>query len=204
MTMGYQKFSDRRYEPQTLGGLGTLGAPNPRILSTQTTHSSIEIDAPTPPKAPKAPKVADDSADADHHQGPFGRALAALHEHCPDHVPDDRWQQAVADGQAFLAAWGERADRLGWTAQDLFGLHKPPETPHPSYRRLSRYDCTGLVWLLQGRPVVALTEVTAVNICATGYYISARARPGSRWQSRYIRICALRLMPRHPNISPFW
>jgi hypothetical protein len=60
-----------------------------------------------------------------------------------------------------LAKWGEQAESLGWTAVDLFGLHTPPEHPHPSYRRLSRYDCTGWVWLLQGRPVVALTEATA-------------------------------------------
>ena len=38
---------------------------------------------------------------------------------------------------------------------------KPPAKPHPSYSRLSRYDETGLIWLLQGRPVVALTETTA-------------------------------------------
>jgi hypothetical protein len=31
----------------------------------------------------------------------------------------------------------------------------------PSYRRLSRHDQTGLIWLLQGRPVVALTEAAA-------------------------------------------
>ena len=37
----------------------------------------------------------------------------------------------------------------------------PPAKPHPSYSRLSRYDETGLIWLLQGRPVVALTEATA-------------------------------------------
>jgi hypothetical protein len=43
----------------------------------------------------------------------------------------------------------------------LFGLHKPPVKPHPSYRRLSRYDETGLIWLLEGREVVALTEETA-------------------------------------------
>jgi hypothetical protein len=35
------------------------------------------------------------------------------------------------------------------------------EKPHPSYSRLSRYDETGLCWLLQGREVVALTEATA-------------------------------------------
>jgi hypothetical protein len=40
-------------------------------------------------------------------------------------------------------------------------LHSPPTNPHPSYNRLSRYDCTGLCWLLQGREVVALTEATA-------------------------------------------
>jgi hypothetical protein len=168
MTMGYQKFRDKRYEPQTLGGLGTLGAPHPRISSVQTTHSSIEIGTPTPPKAPKAPKVAEVPAGADRHQGPYGRALAALHEHCPDHVPDDRWQQAVGDGQAFLAAWGERAKRLGWTARDLFGLFPVPESPHPSFSRLSRYDHTGLIWLLQGRPVVALTEATATVKGITG------------------------------------
>ena len=33
--------------------------------------------------------------------------------------------------------------------------------PHPSYHRLSRYDETGLLWLLRGRRVVALTETTA-------------------------------------------
>ena len=41
------------------------------------------------------------------------------------------------------------------------GLHTPPEKPHPSYNRLSRYDETGLIWLLQARSVVALTEATA-------------------------------------------
>ena len=73
----------------------------------------------------------------------------------------DRWQQAVADGKTFLARWGEQAHALGWTARDLFGLHHVPESPAPNYRRPSRYDETGLVWLLRGRRVVALTETTA-------------------------------------------
>jgi hypothetical protein len=30
------------------------------------------------------------------------------------------------------------------------------------YSRLSRYDETGLIWLLQGREVAALTETTAM------------------------------------------
>jgi len=44
----------------------------------------------------------------------------------------------------------------------------PQLKPHPCYNRLSRYDCTGLVWLLQGRPVVALTADTAAIENATG------------------------------------
>ena len=92
--------------------------------------------------------------------GRYGRTMAALEARCPDLVPADRWQLAVDDGRRFLARWGDQAEALGWTARDLFGLHTP-EKPHPSYGRLSRYDETGLIWLLEGRPVVALTEATA-------------------------------------------
>ncbi len=50
---------------------------------------------------------------------------------------------------------------LGWTPRELFGLHTVPSNPHPSYARLSRYDETGLVWLLDGKVVTALTATTA-------------------------------------------
>jgi hypothetical protein len=92
----------------------------------------------------------------------FCRTFSALEARCPDLVPADCWQLAVDDARAFLARWGDQAEALGWTAPDLLGLHTPPAKPHPSYNRLSRYDETGLVWLLQGRKkVVALTETTA-------------------------------------------
>jgi hypothetical protein len=99
---------------------------------------------------------------------PYARAFAALEARCPDYVPADRWQQAVEDGRRFLAKWGKQAQQLGWTAGDLFSLHEPPAKPHPSYSRLSRYDETGLIWLLQGRSVVALTEATAAIENPTG------------------------------------
>jgi hypothetical protein len=91
----------------------------------------------------------------------FGRTFATLEARCPNLVPLARWQLAVEDGRRFLARWGDQAEALGWTARDLFGLHQPPARPHPSYSRLSRYDETGLIWLLNGRRVVALTEATA-------------------------------------------
>lgn len=73
----------------------------------------------------------------------------------------DTVRDTLADGRRFLSEWGSQAEALGWTADDLFGLHEPSAKPHPSYSRLSRYDCIGLIWLLQGLPVVALTDSTA-------------------------------------------
>jgi hypothetical protein len=93
--------------------------------------------------------------------GRFCRTFQELERRCPEHVEVADWQRAVEDGRRFLGRWGEQAEALGWTPRDLFGLHKPPENPHPSYRRLARYDETGLIWLLRGRPVVALSTDTA-------------------------------------------
>jgi hypothetical protein len=118
----------------------------------------------------------------------FCRTFCALESRCPEHVPVARWQQCVEDGRAFLARWGEQAQALGWTARDLFGLQKPPPMrPHPSYSRLSRYDETGLIWLLQGRKVVALTEVTAAiqnptgNITAYRRHSQRSGRSATAW-----------------------
>jgi hypothetical protein len=94
--------------------------------------------------------------------------LNVLDARCPDLVEPERWRQAVDDGWRFLAQWGEQAGALGWTARDLFGLAPVPNDPHPNYKRFSRYDQTGLVWLLRGRPVIALTEKTAAIEATTG------------------------------------
>jgi hypothetical protein len=98
----------------------------------------------------------------------FGRTLTVLENRCPDRIEPARWHLAIEDGRRFLAQWGEQAEALGWTARDIFGLHDIPANPHPTYRRLSRYDCTGLIWLLQGCPVVALTETRAAIRMPTG------------------------------------
>jgi hypothetical protein len=83
-------------------------------------------------------------------------ALARLCMECPEYVPAEAWRQSVADGQQFMRDWGECAVELGWTAADLFGLHDPPMEPHPSYSRMSRVDCMGLIWMLKGDPVVEI------------------------------------------------
>jgi hypothetical protein len=100
--------------------------------------------------------------------GSYASALAALRAECPAHVDAADWQQAIEDGHRFATQWGKQAEALGWATADLFGLHTPPETPSPNYRRLARYDQTGLIWLLHGRRVVELTKDKAVIETATG------------------------------------
>ena len=67
----------------------------------------------------------------------WDKALAALETRCPDFIEAERWHQCVDDAHQFLGEWGDQAAALGWGADDLFGLHDPPPSPHPSYCRLS-------------------------------------------------------------------
>ena len=60
-----------------------------------------------------------------------------------------RWQQVVADAGSFLQDFGGQAAALGWTTGDIFGAHPT----HP----VQRIDCAGLILLLHGDELVALT-----------------------------------------------
>jgi hypothetical protein len=106
----------------------------------------------------------------------FAVAYSRLIQTCPDKVDQDRWLRARADACAFLATWGEQAAALGWTSEALFGLHQPPPRPSSTYHRLSRCDATGLVWLLDGRRVVALTEDAATIRSPGGVNLTFRRR----------------------------
>ena len=99
---------------------------------------------------------------------PYAEALDQLERERPDYVEGDRWRQCLIDAQRFLAEWGEKAESLGWTSRDLFGLAPVRDKPRANFQRLSRYDLTGLIWLLRGDQVVALTETTAAIRHATG------------------------------------
>jgi hypothetical protein len=65
------------------------------------------------------------------------RSMASVHKRCRN----------------FLDQWGREAERLGWGAEELFGLH--PDAP------MARYDRMGLIWMLKGECVVALTAAGA-------------------------------------------
>jgi|SRR6516164_5990587 len=92
----------------------------------------------------------------------------------PSRVAAPTWSRPAAGSRRSRtggASWpngAEQAEALGWTPEDLFGLHQPPDKPHPSYNRLSRYDELGLIWLLAGRPVIALMAAGAAIATPTG------------------------------------
>jgi hypothetical protein len=106
--------------------------------------------------------------------GRFCRTFSELERRCPAYVDLDSWRQTVEDGRRFLSRWGEQAEALDWSCRDLFGLAPVPEKSSANYRRLGRYDETGLLWLLRGRPVVALTATTAAIQCPTGAIVTYR------------------------------
>jgi hypothetical protein len=119
-------------------------------------------------------KIGSASPQDDLHLGTYSQALATLRAECPAHVDAADWQQAIEDGHRFVTQWGKQAEALGWATADLFGLHTPPEKPAPKYRRLSRYDQTGLIWLLHGRPVIALTQAAATILAPSGANLTYR------------------------------
>ena len=84
-----------------------------------------------------------------------------------------RWQQVVADAGRFLRDSGPQASALGWTTLDIFGAHPT----HP----IQRIDCAGLILLLHGDELVALTVETGHIRTRTGAPMTfpRRRRPGA-------------------------
>jgi hypothetical protein len=75
---------------------------------------------------------------------------------------------AVQGAKAFLAEWGRKASRLGWTT-DVFGLH--PLAPN------ARYDAIGLVPLLHGRRVISIAADRAtIGTLSGGWFTYYRHR----------------------------
>ncbi|PRH86838.1 hypothetical protein C5L14_16230 [Labrys okinawensis] len=107
---------------------------------------------------PAAPAIAQT------YRGPFAEELAKLQKSNPIADPK-RWEQAKHDAIEFLTDWGDQVAELGWSADDLFGLH--PTAP------LARYDVMGLIWLLQGQAVSGVTERSA-STGATTFYRAVR------------------------------
>jgi len=94
----------------------------------------------------------------------FFDGFERLQARCPADVDIQVWQQAVQDASAFVLGWGQQAALLGWTCQDVFGAGEEDHS-----RRESRpVPAASLIWALNGRQVIALTENAAATRSDSG------------------------------------
>ena len=102
----------------------------------------------------------------------WAEALARLDPACPRcDMPPKRWLQFIDDCRRFLDdGWAVCAERLGWGPLDLFGCDRT--------KPFARIDRAGLLWLLNGRKLLALSADAAAIATASGGYLTFRPRTG--------------------------
>ena len=87
----------------------------------------------------------------------------------PRSYPAHAWQQLITDAERFLDDWAQQAAALGWPAWELFGCHR--RAPW------GRIQGMGLVLLLHGDPLAALTASEAVIRRPSGAHQTWRRKP---------------------------
>ena len=86
----------------------------------------------------------------------------------PSNVPDRRWRQAVDAAGRFADKWAAKSSALGWTALDIFGVDRlAPE---------AALYTAGLIWLLQDKQVVAISDDAVIVETISGVRQSFRPR----------------------------
>ena len=87
----------------------------------------------------------------------------------PRTYPEHAWQQLMVDAGRFLDSWATQAAALGWPDWELFGCHR--RAPW------GRIQGMGLVLLLRGDEIAALTATEAVIRTRTGVQHIYRRKP---------------------------
>ena len=92
----------------------------------------------------------------------------------PADVPVMRWRMFADDAGRFLDTWAHRAAELGWGSFDLVGCNRT--------KPFARIDRQGLLWLINGRELAAMTADTAAittsNSGGLPYYRRRDRAPG--------------------------
>jgi hypothetical protein len=87
----------------------------------------------------------------------------------PRNYPERPWQKLIVDAERFLDGWAAQAAALGWPTWELFGCHR-----HAPWGRIQGM---GLVLLLRGKELAALTATEAVIRTATGAHQTFHRKP---------------------------
>jgi hypothetical protein len=103
---------------------------------------------------------------------PVHQVLQRLQEmNAPARFSAETWRQLIADARNFFDRWSQHADLLGWTDEDLVGVH--PAAP------MARYDAMGLLLLMRGGEVTHLRQDSAVIRALSGVSLVYRKAPHS-------------------------
>ena len=86
----------------------------------------------------------------------------------PQHYPELAWKQFITDAERFLERWGVQSARLGWRSWEVFGCCRPAPW--------ARIQGMGLVLLLRGHAIAALTATEAVTRTSTGAHQTYRRK----------------------------
>jgi len=87
----------------------------------------------------------------------------------PSEFSPKRWRRIIDAMGIFLDRWGNQAAQCGWSDLDLFGCHLD--------RPDARFDCMGLVLLLDRAEVISLDCEAATLKTRTGSELRYRRRP---------------------------
>ncbi len=138
-------------QARTLGGLGALGGvdgeiENLLVPAAPAAWGEAEAERAANGRIPRA----------------WAEGFARLDpDRPPGDVPPRRWQRFVDDAGLFIESpLCAVAAALGWGALDLFGCDCD--------RPFARIDQAGLLWLLSGNKLIALSENTATIEMPTG------------------------------------
>jgi hypothetical protein len=176
----YAVLAEDRNRPRTLAALAGLAEEARLKIENHRDPAAIPDSTPadqdqswrgTAAKVAKPAKVADPIAAPSWGEAAEERAAIIQHrggipctwaegfarldpDRPPGDVPPRRWLQFVDDIGSFLGGpFCAVAATLGWGPHDLFGCDRD--------RPFARIDLAGLLWLLNGDKLVALTENTA-------------------------------------------
>jgi hypothetical protein len=156
-------------------GSETPEAPQPKRVSIETVGPQDGADEEIAPIVPSWGEAEEGGAAIAEYPSDIRRAWAEAFarldpDRPPVDVPRKRWEQFVDDVGLFLASpFCAVAAALGWGSHDLFGCDRD--------RPFARIDQAGLLWLLNGDKLIALTENTATIETPTGARQTYRRKP---------------------------
>jgi len=174
----FLKSENREGTPAKVANPAKVWFQREKTLATLATladgHLENRDSTPAPETAPDADEFAERAAIIEYEAGaprPWAEALARLDPDLPPaDVPLKRWQRFIDDCSRFLdCGWAARAKELGWTPLDLFGCDRE--------RPFARIDRLGLLWLVNGDRLVALTADAAAIETRGGVRHTYHRRP---------------------------